>query len=113
MSAMHNPEARSVDNSAVDKRRFNPQLLTTKKTSAAPVENTVVKLCTARILWPQAGYPQKVIHLRFIDSSEKLFICLFFFFMLSPIRVSDQAPLGDGQARTVHHVLYMERLVGN
>ncbi|MHB2083966.1 hypothetical protein [Pseudomonas sp. UBA6753] len=113
MSAMHNPEVKPVDNSAVDKRVFNPQLLTTKKTSAAPVENTVVKLCTARIFWPQAGYPQKVIHLRFIDSSEKLFICLFFFFMLSPIRVSDQAPLGDGQARTVHHVLYMERLVGN
>ncbi|WP_284381867.1 hypothetical protein [Pseudomonas putida] len=113
MSAMHNPGARPVDNSTVDKRRFHPQLLTTKKTSAAPVENTVVKLCTARILWPQEGYPQKVIHLRFIDSSEKLFICLFFFFMLSPIRVSDQAPPGDGQARTVHHVLYMQRLVGN
>ncbi|WP_144169977.1 hypothetical protein [Pseudomonas sp. Kh13] len=113
MSAMHNPRVRSVDNSAVDKRHFHPQLVTTKKTGAAPVENTVVKLCTARTFWPKAGYPQKVIHLRFIDSSKKLFICLFFFFMLSSIRLSDQAPLGDGHARTVHHVLYMERLVGN
>ena len=93
MRAMHNPDPSPVDNSAVDKRRFDPQLSTMKKTSAAPVKNTVVKLCTSRTLRPQAGYPQKVIHLRFIESSEKLFICLFFFFMLSPIRVSDQAPL--------------------
>ncbi|WP_143491496.1 MULTISPECIES: hypothetical protein [unclassified Pseudomonas] len=113
MSAMHNLEVKPVDNSAVDNGQFNPQLLTTKKTSAAPVWNTVMKLCTARVFWPLVGYPQTFIHLRVIDSSEKLFICLFFFFMLSPIRVSDQAPLGEGQARTVHHVLYMERLVGN
>jgi len=93
MSAMHNPEVKPVDNSAVDKRHFNPQLSTMKKTSAARVDNALVKLCTYRVLWARDGYPQKVIHLRFIDSSEKLFICLFFFFMLSPIRVPDQAPV--------------------
>ncbi len=113
MRAMHNPEVRPVDNSSVGKWHFNPQLARTKKTGAAPVENTVVKRCTWRYLWDTAGYPQKVTHIRFISSSEKLFICLFFFFMLSPIRVSDQAPLGDEPEGTVHPVLYMERLVGN
>lgn len=94
MRAMHNPGLKSVDNSAVDKRHFNPQVSTTMKTSAARDENKVLKLCTARDYWPTGCYPQKVIHLRFISYSEKLFICLFFFFMLSPIRVSDQPPSG-------------------
>lgn len=113
MRAMHNPDVSPVDNSSVGKCRFNPQLARTNKTGVAPVENTVVKRCTWRNLWGWTGYPQMVTHIRFISSSEKLFICLFFFFMLSPIRVSDQAPPGDEPAGTVHPVLYMERLVGN
>jgi hypothetical protein len=105
---MHNPRRKPVDNSPVDNMPFHPQLSLTMGTAAAPVQNKVVKLCTARISWPKDGYPQKVIHLRFISSSEKLFICLFFFFMLSPMRVSDQAPLWHDPGGTVHHKLYME-----
>ena len=113
MRAMHNPGSCPVDNSPVDNHHFHPQLVSTKKTSAAPVWNTVVKLCKPRVFWPIDGYPQMVIHLRVISSSEKLFISLFFFFMLSPIRVLDQAPLLEGRTGTVHHTLYKERLVGN
>ena len=113
MRAMHNPGFQPVDNSPVHNRLFNPQVATTYETSAARVHNILMKRCISHQQWPEVGYPQKVIHLSFIGLSEKLFISLFFFFMLSPTRTFDQAPWGHGRAVAVHHMLYRERLVGN
>ncbi|MNI93136.1 hypothetical protein D3C73_1510380 [compost metagenome] len=79
MRAMHNPGLNPVDNSPVDNAAFNPQAVRRPSTSAAPVVDNVSERCAARDYSAAEGYPQILIHLRFISYSEKLFICLFFF----------------------------------
>ena len=104
---MHNPRRKPVDNSPVDNMPFHPQLSLTMGTAAAPVQNKFVKLCTARISWPNDGYPQKVIHLIFISSSEKLFICLFFFFHVVPdAGVRSSTPLARSRRHRPSQALY-------
>jgi hypothetical protein len=77
---MHNPALNAVDKSPVDKQAFAAQLVPMSGTARAPVTDKVVKRCTYYEYWPWIGYPQKVIHLNSLRSSEKLFICLFVFF---------------------------------
>ena len=82
---MNNPALESVDKIHVDKHPFNPQLFRGSSTGAAPLTDRVSILCTPYRYRAAMIYPQKVAHISFISSLEKLYkILLSFFYVYLP-----------------------------
>jgi len=56
---LDNPGKNPVDNAAVGKMTFHPQLVRGFHTVAAPLFDRLTLGCTALILWPSGTYAQK------------------------------------------------------
>ena len=72
MRSMHKWGSSAVDNMPVDISRFNPQLVLSIDTGAAPLLDRVSNRQEVQPAWGEGGYPQKGASLRSISITEKL-----------------------------------------